>query len=79
MKEKYFLCPYCKARYHVITTDAEMRQAMRERAKIRTKIDKLRGKSQSEGKIRELVERDITLKYFLLRREKYLEQGGTNT
>ena len=74
MCEKYFLCPYCKAHYHIITTDAEMRQAMKERAKIRVKIDKLKGKSQSEKKIRTLIEQDMKLKYFLLRREKYLDK-----
>lgn len=74
MFEKYFLCPNCKAHYHIITTDAEMRQAMKERAKIRAEIDKLKGKSQSEKKIRELIKQDIKLKYFLLRREKYLEK-----
>lgn len=74
MCEKYFLCPYCKAHYHVITTDAEMRQAIKKRARIRAEIDKLKGKSQSEKKIRTLIEQDIKLKYFLLRREKYLDK-----
>jgi hypothetical protein len=74
MREKYFLCPKCKAHYHIITTDAEMRQAINERAKIRVEIDKLKGKSQSEKKIRELIGQDTKLKYFLLRREKYLDK-----
>lgn len=74
MCEKYFLCPYCKAHYHVITTDTEMRQAMKERAKIRVEIDKLKGESQSEKKIKMLIKQDTKLKYFLLRREKYLDK-----
>lgn len=73
---QYFQCPYCRKKYHVLTSDAEMRGLIGERSRIAGSIRLARAKHFKEATIKKMIVKLDKIKQQQEEKEKELKPIG---
>lgn len=73
VKERYFACPACKARYRIQLVDKEIAELADRRRGIVKKISEARDRRDG-GRIKELIKEDERLKKRQMKHEKALRR-----
>lgn len=73
VKERYFVCPACKARYRIQLVDKEIAELADRRRGIVKKISEARDRRDG-GRIKELIKEDERLKKRQMKHEKALRR-----
>ena len=73
---QYFQCPYCRKKYHVLTSDPEMRSMIGERSRIAGSIRLARTKHFKEATIKKMIVKLDKIKQQQMEKEKELKPIG---